>query len=196
MFGVENEILIGAGALLLIYIPILGAISIQFFNRVWLKQFNRAVASATKDAVVSHRFDVATATEAIEMIFRNSTVKNVYKSPIEALEQIFLQVHGNQSRSLKKFWREDKDRQLLQELIAFMRQKMPYSLVSGEARKLLESVDASLTEDAIPGRNALSQLSSHISKNEDRLLTQTRLTYMSWGVSLVGIVVAILTFFQ
>ena len=171
-----------------IYFPAVILALRRLRRRTSLREFSYALAAIIQAEVLNGNLDAAIT--RIDSVFSLSPLNRSYPSSVGLIEHIHYLVSTNRTAALTDTW-DGSMSAALQSLWREMESKQPFSSLSGESRRLLESVNVTIGSDNEAGTHALGVLADHIKITEKRLADQRLITLVFGGVSVVGVVLTI-----
>ena len=177
-----------------IYFPVMYYIARSWRGAASLATFARALFQIGQE--LSDGDDWATeAIERLEAIFQQSGLSRNFASLREVVEQLHYLAYAQRMMFFGfalAYRRRDENRNVLLAIRAELAvQDQPYSALRGDARMLVEAVNAKLDPAADGGRTSLKQLADYMKGVDRQLSRQKRLNIVYGVVSIVGTVVAI-----
>ena len=135
------------------------------------------------------------AIERIETFYLHSELVSQFPSILQLIERLHYLVYSAHGLNIifRIMFRKRECRDALHSVrLALKATEQPYSSLSGEPRRLLESVAANCDSSNQGGKVALKQLAEYIKINERRLAKQRSREFVFGTASVVGVVLAII----
>ena len=182
-------------AIAAVYFPVFYFLSRNLQRDISLNAFVKAVFLIGKE--LSDKDDwVSTAIERLEAIYQQSDLSRSFASVLEVVEHLHylaytprLMFIGFQSR----FRRHEQNRVAFLEIRTELAVRdQPYSALRGDARMLVEAVNANLDTTAAGGKVALKALADYMKGLDKQVSRQRRLNIVFGIASVIGAVVAII----
>ena len=177
-----------------IYFPVMYYMARSWRGAASLATFARALFQIGQELSDGDDW-VAEAIERLEAIFQQSGLSRNFASLREVVEQLHYLAYAPRMMFLGfalAYRRRDENRNALLTIRAELAvQDQPYSALRGDARMLVEAVNANLDPTADGGRTSLKQLADYMKGVDRQLSRQRRLNIVYGVVSIVGTVVAI-----
>ena len=121
----------------------------------------------------------------VETFFEQSNLSSNYRSPVEAIEYLQYRLHADRDED----W-TNEERAMVDDLLARLRQKQPFSALEGDARRLRGSVRGHLNEGRA-GEEALGELADHMRSMEQKSKRDRRMGFVILGLTLLSIGVSV-----